>query len=95
MLKLYIKHSLQIFIFAFVFGTLLDKFFNWVDTNYNKIPKRLLGVIQLLSIITLSYYLSIISSKYWSNQLQIYAPSVLFSSFIFTLQKTMLKNLDF
>jgi hypothetical protein len=95
MLELYIKHSLQIFIFAFVFGTILDKLFNWIDTNYPQIPKKLLGFIQLVSIIVLSYYLTVASSKYWSNQLQIYAPSVLFSSFIFTLQKTMLKNLEF
>jgi hypothetical protein len=95
MLKVYIQNSLQIFILEFFFGMILNKIFNWIDINYPKIPKKLLGFAQLISIIALSYYLPTISAKYWSDQEQIYTPSVLFSTFIFTLQTTMLKNLDF
>lgn len=88
----YILHSLKIFFLAFIIGKSIDNIFIAIQKKYNKVNNILFGLLQLLTVITISYYLHILTSHEFSADMQIYAPNVLFSSFIFSLQSNMLKN---
>jgi hypothetical protein len=90
-LNTYILHSLKIFFLAFIIGKSIDNIFIAIQKKYDG-NNILLGLLQLLTVITTSYYLHILTTHQFSADMQIYAPNVLFSSFIFSLQSNMLKN---
>ena len=88
----YILHSLKIFFLAFTFGKSIDNIFIAIQKKYQGLNNILLGLLQLLTVIITSYYLHVLTSEQFSVDMQIHAPYVLFSSFIFSLQSNMLKN---
>ena len=88
----YILHSLKIFFLAFTFGKSIDNIFIAIQKKYQGLNNILLGLLQLLTVIITSYYLHILTTDEFSFDMQIQAPNVLFSSFIFSLQSNMLKN---
>ena len=90
----YLTYSVKIFLLAFIIGRSIDNIFITLQKKYTHINNVIFGILQLLTIITISYYLHIFTSNQFSNQMQIYGPNVLFSSFIFTLQTNMMQNLQ-
>jgi hypothetical protein len=90
--NIYILHSLKIFFLAFIIGKSINNIFITIQKKYDKENNILLGLLQLLVVIVTSYYLHILTTRQFSSNMQIYAPNVLFSSFIFSLQSNMLKN---
>ena len=82
----YITSSLYIFTLCFIFGILLDRLFQILTMKYNNYIFPL-AILQLFSVITLSYVLQ----KH--IYLESYDPHVLFSTFLFSLQLTMITNL--
>jgi hypothetical protein len=91
-LNAYILHSLKIFFLAFIIGKSIDNIFIDIQKKYDGLNDISFGLLQLLTVITTSYYLHILTTHRFSADMQIYAPNVLFSSFIFSLQSNMLKN---
>ena len=90
--NIYILHSLKIFFLAFIIGKSIDNISIIIQKKYEKVNNLLFGLLQLLTVIVTSYYLHILTTEQFSADMQIYAPNVLFSSFIFSLQSNMLKN---
>ena len=88
----YILHSLKIFFWAFTFGKSIDNFFTAIQKKYDGLNNISFGLLQLLTVIITSYCLHILTTDQFSIDMQIQAPNVLFSSFIFSLQSNMLKN---
>lgn len=95
-LKTYFTYSIKIFLLAFIIGKSVDNIFITIQkkTAEYKINKIFYGISQLIFVILISYYLHIFTNNQFSNELQIYSPTVLFSSFIFAVQTNMMKNLD-
>jgi uncharacterized protein YacL len=95
-LNTYFTYSIKIFLIAFIIGKSIDNIFITIQkrTSEYKINKIFYGIAQLVSLILISYYLHIFTNNQFSDELQIYSPSVLFSSFIFAIQTNMMKNLD-
>lgn len=95
-LNTYFKYSIKIFLLAFIIGKSIDNIFITIQkrTSEYKINKIFYGIAQLISLILISYYLHIFTNNQFSDELQIYSPTVLFSSFIFAIQTNMMKNLD-
>jgi len=90
--NIYLTYSIKVFLLAFIIGKSIDNIFITLQKKYTYINNIIFGILQLLTIITMSYYLHILTSNQFSNEMQIYAPNVLFSSFIFTLQTNMMQN---
>ena len=92
----YLQYSLKIFFLAFIIGKSSDNIFLSIqkNTSFYKINKLFYGISQLIFVIFISFYLHVLTNNQISNELQIYSPTVLFSSFIFALQTNMMKNLD-
>jgi hypothetical protein len=92
----YFINSLKTFFLAFIIGKSINNFFVIIQTKYKhkNINNIVYGILQLITVILSAYYLHILSSNTFSNNMQIYAPNVLFSSFIFALQTNMINNLD-
>jgi len=88
----YILHSLKIFFLAFTFGKSIDNIFTAIQKKYYGLNNISFGLLQLLTVIITSYYLHMLTTYKFSVDMQIQAPNVLFSSFIFSLQSNMLKN---
>ena len=82
----YFITSLYVFTLCFILGILLDKFFEQLTQTYKSYTFPL-AILQLFSVISLSYVLH----KY--IYLESYNPHVLFSTFLFSLQITMITNL--
>lgn len=95
-LNTYFKYSIKIFLLAFIIGKSIDNIFITIQkrTAEYKINKIFYGIAQLMFVILVSYYLHIFTNNQFSNELQIYSPTVLFSSFIFAVQTNIMKNLD-
>jgi hypothetical protein len=95
-LKTYFTYSIKIFLLAFILGKSIDNIFIIIQkkTAEYKINKIFYGILQLVFVILVSFYLHIFTNNQVSDELQIYSPSVLFSSFIFAVQTNMMKNLD-
>ena len=92
----YFTYSIKIFLVAFIIGKSIDNIFIIIQnkTSTYKINNIFYGILQLIFVIFVSYYLHIFTNNQFSEELEIYSPSILFSSFIFTLQTNMMKNLD-
>lgn len=88
-LDIYIINSLVIFIFSFVFGIYINKFF---EVLYNKYQNRelILALLQLFTIIFFTYFLH--KYKLFNYTFEYYNPHILFSSFLFSLQTTMINT---
>jgi len=95
-LNTYFTYSIKIFLLAFIIGKSIDNIFITIQkkTSEYKINKIFYGISQLIFVILVSYYLHIFTGNQFSDELQIYSPTVLFSSFIFAVQTNMMKNLD-
>ena len=91
-LNTYILHSLKIFFLAFIIGKSIDNIFTAIQKKYDGLNNISFGLLQLLTVIITSYYLHMLTTYKFSVDMQIQAPNVLFSSFIFSLQSNMLKN---
>lgn len=83
----YILQSLHIFILSFIIGVAIDNSFAKLLGIY-KDKKIVLAILQLFVIITVSYILH----KYHFQYTETYTPSVLFSSFLLSLQTTMITS---
>lgn len=92
--KTYFIASIKVFFLAFIIGKSIDNLFITIQQKYPKINKLIFGILQLIVIIILAYFLHIFTSNTFSIEMQIYSPHVLFSSFIFALQSNMIKNLE-
>lgn len=91
--KHYIIKSLQVFILCFIFGTFVDNQFYIYQKNIIDITKSqrlLLAFSQLFVIITITYLLNAV--KFLNQFFEEYTPNVLFSTFLVSLQTTMIGN---
>lgn len=90
----YFIESIKIFLLAFIIGKSIDNIFTRLQNKHSNINPIIFGIFQLIVVIIAAYYLHIFTSNQFSNEMQIYAPNVLFSSFIFTLQTNIMKNFE-
>lgn len=89
----YLFKSLQVFIFCFTLGTLIDtQFRNYQNSikNINNSKKIFLAFLQLLIIISTTYFLHTV--KFFHQFFEEYTPNVLFSTFLLSLQSNMISN---
>ncbi len=92
--KEYFISSLKIFIILFILGKILDNTFTKIQKKYN-IPLSIwYGILQLFTCIVVAYILHSFTSDNFSDEMQIYAPNVLLSSFMMSLQSNMFKNFE-
>lgn len=86
----YIINSFLIFVFSFVLGIYINRFFEFLHEKY-KVDKNLellLAFAQLFVIILITYYLHLY--KIFNLTFEYYNPHILFSSFLFSLQTNMI-----
>jgi hypothetical protein len=88
----YVIESLKVFVFCFILGITIDKQFKFIQDNYN-VNKVTLAICQLLTIITVTYI--IYKYKIFRLFFESYSPHILFSSFLFSLQNTMIDNFKY
>ena len=88
--KLYLLHSLQVFIFCFLLGTFIDYQFHKYQEKLKNPNRILIGFFQLIMIITITYILH--SIKFFHSFFEEYSPNVLFSTFLLSLQSNMINN---
>lgn len=81
----YILQSLHVFVLSFIIGVTIDNTFAKLVNTY-KDNILLLAIIQLFVIITVSYILN----TYHFYYIETYTPHILFSSFLLSLQTTMI-----
>lgn len=86
----YLIKSLQVFISCFILGTFIDTQFHKLQNQYHNNHPLLMGLAQLVTIITVTYILH--SVKFFQNFFEEYTPNVLFSSFLLALQSNMIDN---
>jgi len=87
----FLRLSLIIFTITFIFGTLLDNLFGYMQKRNPNIHRYIYGTLQLLTVISLSYYLPGV----YTREMGINTPVILFSSFLINLQKNMFVNFDY
>lgn len=88
----YVVESLKVFIFCFVLGIVIDKQFKFIQENY-EFNRVVLAFMQLIVIITVTYI--IYKYKIFGTFFERYTPHILFSSFLFSLQTTMIDNFKY
>jgi hypothetical protein len=91
--KDYVIHSLVIFFVCFVLGTFVNREFKKYQLSLrdvNNTTRFKLAVLQLLVVITLTYILQYF--RLFHYFFETYNPSVLFSTFLLSLQNNMLNN---
>lgn len=89
----YTLKSLNVFILCFLLGTLIDTQFHKYQAsieNISSLQKLVIGLFQLVIIITVTYTLNTI--KFFHNFFEEYSPNVLFSTFLLSLQSNMITN---
>lgn len=98
----FISTSFHVFIACFFIGTFVDTVFKHLTlqhfnhTSGELSPKHraillILAMVQLFTIISLTYLLH--TYKFFGTVLETYTPHVLFSTFLLSLQNTMLYNI--
>lgn len=86
----YTLKSLQVFILCFILGTFIDKQFHKYQESLNNPNYIIIGFIQLVTIISITYILH--SVQFLQQFFEEYTPNVLFSSFLLSLQSNMIDN---
>jgi hypothetical protein len=86
----YTLKSLQVFILCFILGTFIDREFHKYQESLSNPNYIIIGVIQLLTIISVTYILQ--SVQFLQQFFEEYTPNVLFSSFLLSLQYNMIDN---
>jgi hypothetical protein len=92
----YTLKSLNVFILCFLLGTFIDEQFHKYQEsvkNISSLQKLLIGLFQLVTIITVTYILHTI--KFFHNFFEEYSPNVLFSTFLLSLQSNMISNFKY
>lgn len=86
----YIINSFLIFVFSFILGIYINRFFEFLHEKYkaHKNLELLLAFTQLFIIILITYYLHLY--KIFNLTFEYYNPHILFSSFLFSLQTNMI-----
>lgn len=86
----YIFNSFKIFIVCFVVGIIIDKLFYNIKLHFTTIHPFLLAFLQLFVVIHVTYLLH--HYKLFSEFFETYSPHIIFSTFLFSLQTTMIDN---
>ena len=86
----YTFKSIIIFTLCFSLGIIIDTEFSKIQARNPGINPFFLAVIQLLTIISVTFILN--KMKFYHIFFETYNPNILFSSFLFSLQSTMVKN---
>lgn len=86
----YTVKGIVIFTLCFVLGIIIDTQFNKLQSKYPRANKLMLGILQLLTVISVTFILH--ELKFYHIFLETYNPNILFSSFLFSLQSTMINN---
>jgi hypothetical protein len=81
---------MQVFLYCFLLGSVINNFFYKYQKSLKNPNKLLLAFIQLFTIITIAYILQTI--RFFQDYFEEYAPNVLFSSFLISLQTNMISN---
>jgi hypothetical protein len=89
----WVQNGLKIFIVVFIIGKIINtgfrKFQKWL-----RIPQsRIYGFVHLFFVLSFSYFLHILTSDQFSDEVGISSPSVLFSGLFMGLQNNMFYNL--
>lgn len=90
----YVLESMYIFSVLFVVGKMIDTGFKKWQMNNAYHRSFLTGLLQLLACIVCSYVIHMHTSNKFSDEMQITTPTVLFSSFLISLQSNMYKNFE-
>ena len=86
----YTLKSIVIFTLCFSLGIIIDAEFKKIQLKYPNSSPLFLAIMQLLTIISVTFLLH--KMKFYYIFLETYNPNILFSSFLFSLQSTMVKN---
>ena len=86
----YITNSLKVFIVCFIIGIIIDKIFYNIKMHFTNIHPLVLAFLQLFTIINITYLLH--HYKLFSQYFETYSPHIIFSTFLFSLQSTMIDN---
>lgn len=89
----YILKSLTVFTISFFIGNIINVQFIKYQKSIPNITNRkkfIIAFIQLLLIISITYFLHII--KFFHHFFEDYTPNVLFSTFLLSLQSNMINN---
>jgi hypothetical protein len=74
-------------------GTFIDTQFHKYQTTFKNSNKLLIGLTQLIVIISVTYLLH--SIQFLQQFFEEYTPNVLFSSFLLSLQSNMISNFKY
>lgn len=86
----YTSKSIIIFTLCFILGVIIDEQFRKLQSKYSKSNKLIMGILQLLTIISVMFILN--ELEFYDIFLEYYYPRTLMSTFLFNLQVTMINN---
>jgi hypothetical protein len=86
----YLSQSLKVFTVCFIIGIIIDKIFYNIKLQYTNLHPLFLAFTQLFVIINITYLLH--HYKLFSQYFETYSPHIIFSTFLFSLQSTMIDN---
>jgi hypothetical protein len=86
----YLIKSTRVFILCFFIGIYINNLFSKIQNQNSQLHPLILAFIQLLTIITITYILNYYNI--FHTYFEEYAPNVLFSSFLLSLQTNMISN---
>ena len=86
----YTLKSIIIFTLCFSLGIIIDTQFSKIQARNPEINPFFLAIMQLLTVISVTFILN--KMKFYHIFFETYNPNILFSSFLFSLQSTMVKN---
>lgn len=86
----YILKSVLIFFIIFTIGLHVNKFFEKFQKRNANVHPIIIGMIHLLCIINIAY---VIHGNGFAKYFEVYTPNIMFSSFLLSLQTSMISNL--
>lgn len=86
----YTLKSIIIFTICFSLGIIIDTEFSKIQARNPDINPFFLAIMQLLTVISVTFILN--KMNFYHIFFETYNPNILFSSFLFSLQSTMVKN---
>lgn len=88
----YLYKTLQIFISCLLLGSLVNHSFHKYQKSLKNPNLLLISFLQLITIISLSYF--IYTNTYFHPFFESYSPSLLLSTFLFSLQTNIFNNFN-
>jgi hypothetical protein len=84
--------GLKIFTLVFLIGRLINSAFIKIQKHFEIRPSIEFGLVHLIFILSISYFLHVFTSDKFSDELSISSPSVLYSGLLVNLQSNLFYN---